>query len=96
MSEMQAYINKSVRLSTAIRAFTPTNKLGYPIDGAVERFNLVGSVPESLTRVSTHGTPQHPPLMVSLVWDTEAEVIAALHDIGITHFQLSDKTWADN
>jgi hypothetical protein len=57
------------------------------------RYGLVGRLPLALTKPSTHGTPQVPPLRVSRVWDTENEVIRALLALGITRFQLADRSW---
>jgi|TARA_R100000049_G_C1864073_1_gene26425 hypothetical protein len=69
------------RLSTAILRY-PTGKYG-----------IVGSIPIELTEISTHGTPQHPPNRVSMVWETEREAIDALLAIGVDRFQLSDCSW---
>lgn len=67
----------------------PTVILKYPTG----RYGLAGCIPGELTRPQTHGTPQVPPARVSKVWDTEAEVIAALLAIGVTRFQLADCSW---
>lgn len=57
------------------------------------RYGLVGRIPGELTRPATSGTPQYPPLRVSMVWQTEQEVIDALVALGITKFQRADCSW---
>jgi hypothetical protein len=65
------------RLSTAIIKF-PSGKYG-----------LVGSVPVALT-VEAKNSLSYPPARNSMSWATEQEVIEALLNIGITHFQRAD------
>lgn len=55
------------------------------------RYGLVGSVPYELTKPSTGLFPGRN----SKSWETEQEVIDALLDIGITHFQTADCAWYD-
>ncbi len=54
------------------------------------RFCLVGSVPAQLTKPS--GSPFSPD-PVSMVWETEQQVIDALLSIGVTKFQRADCSW---
>jgi len=56
-------------------------------------YSLAGSVPNALTVESNHGTPQWPPLRVSMSWDIEQEAIDALLSVGVTRFQLADCSW---
>lgn len=82
VSEMGAFINNRARMSTAI--------LRYPSG----RFGIVGSVPGELTEIRPRqGDPYSHTRRVSKVWDTEAEVVAALLAIGVTRFQMADCSW---
>ena len=66
------------KLSTAITKY-PTG-----------RYGIVGSIPLALTHVRQSGFSE---IRASNVWDTEAEVIAALLSVGVSEFQLSDCRW---
>lgn len=69
------------KLSTAIQ------------QGPTGRYFLVGSIPVALTESARHGTPQWPPLRVSMTWETLDAVIEALKGVGVTRFQLPDCSW---
>ena len=53
------------------------------------RYGIVGSVPYELTKPRGGLFPGRD----SMVWETEQEVIDALLEIGITHFQIADCSW---
>ena len=55
------------------------------------RYGLVGSVPEELTKPVVRTLT--PGLRASIVWNTEAEAVAALLAIGTTKFQMADCSW---
>jgi len=55
------------------------------------RFGIVGSVPYELTEPNREAL--NPGTRKSKVWATEQEAIAALLEIGMTEFQLSDCSW---
>ena len=55
------------------------------------RYGLVGSVPVELTEENPKSFT--PGARKSMVWQTEAEAIAALLAIGVTRFQLADCSW---
>lgn len=54
------------------------------------KFGIVGSIPYNLTREKQSGFST---IRVSMIWDTEQEVIDAILGEGIIKFQLSDCTW---
>lgn len=80
MGEMAQAMKMLGKLGTAI--------MKYPSG----RYGIVGSVPAQLTKMG--GSPLYP-MPVSMVWNTEQEVIDALVGIGITHFQKADCSFYD-
>ena len=81
MYEIGEYLNRKRNFSTAI--------LKCP-NG---RYTLVGSVPVELCHPAKNSLT--PGLMNPNVYATEQEVIEALLQIGITHFQRANCSWYD-
>jgi len=79
MNELASFVNRKAPMATAI--------LKYPSG----RFGIVGSVPYELTEPNREAL--NPGTRKSKVWATEQEAIAALLEIGMTEFQLSDCSW---
>ena len=69
------------RMSTAIQR--------YPSG----RYGIVGSIPGELTELDPKAFS--PGQRKCKVWETEQQVIDALLELGITHFQRADCSWYD-
>jgi hypothetical protein len=80
MYEISDYLRHKIKLSTGI--------LRCP-NG---RYTLVGSIPIELTHEYESGFTTG---RKSNMYDTEAEAIKALLELGITHFQLANCQWYD-
>lgn len=69
-----------------LRGNLPTAITKYPTG----KYGIVGSIPLQLTRERVSAFQK---IRVSMVWETEQEVIEALLKVGIQRFQLADCSW---
>ena len=79
ISEVGVILNAK-RMSTVV--------LRYPSG----RYGIAGSIPVELTVEATH-IGRSPGARKSMAWNTEAEAISALLEVGVTRFQLNDCSW---